>query len=107
MVSKDRTRLIIDNDRLLIVIVTDLLSQHCWNTRARKTKRREKRSTAAWPYRSSKVALTRTSASQLWLDVVLGQGESWRASVNDTADALAVRLSKGRDAKVGSKGRHG
>ena len=41
-------------------------------------------------YRSCEVALARTSARELGLDIVLGQGQARGAAVDDTSDAFAV-----------------
>mmetsp|Transcript_10855 Transcript_10855/g.34953 ORF Transcript_10855/g.34953 Transcript_10855/m.34953 type:complete len:515 (-) Transcript_10855:38-1582(-) len=45
--------------------------------------------------------LAGTSATELRLDVSLGEGEAGRAAVHDGADALAMRLAKGADAEEG------
>mmetsp|Transcript_35845 Transcript_35845/g.107226 ORF Transcript_35845/g.107226 Transcript_35845/m.107226 type:complete len:470 (+) Transcript_35845:651-2060(+) len=56
--------------------------------------------------RRGQARLARPSARQLRLDVRLGQREARRAAVDDRADALAVRLAKGRHAEDLAEGRH-
>ena len=63
--------------------------------------------TTVMAYRSGNVALARTAARELRLDVLGREGESRGNTIDNAADRLAVALAVGVDAVERSEGRHG